>query len=122
MNRADQDIRYDQSNIPGYRTPSRDYERLAWERRRRAILEGWAEGLTAEGIRQRIPTEHSNAANRVPAMPTVRAWFQRIYNELGLTSGRTPAAALTEAYRAGWLPCPCGKIEARRGKVTWTNG
>lgn len=69
-----------------------------WQRRRHAILRGWARGMTNRAIAKRMNVSHSS----------VKDYVKRIYAETGVHS---QAGSLADAYRRGWLQCPCGAPE-----------
>lgn len=98
-------IRYDQSEFPHFRTPSREKEYQAWIKRRKSILEFVAKGYTLRRIAGLLKPIGANAVSSERVAPeTVRSYMQRIYNELEV---RGFGAAVYEAIRRGILDCPC---------------
>lgn len=93
-----------------YRSPTRADYRTVWLDLRTQVLRMIEEGLhTTQMVDRLNRTTHPNQHTARQVQPgTIRGYFQRIYNELGLPPGRrTPAAALAQAYAQGILPCPC---------------
>lgn len=103
-------VRTDQSKYPNYRTPSRPAERRAWEAIRLQIFKAWEKGWSSRVIAGKlVRIHHANQHGKIGVTATtVRGYYQRIYNEFGLTgNNRSPTAALYLAYRLNLLPCPC---------------
>jgi hypothetical protein len=116
VNRGD-GLNLEQSNYAHYRTPSRKMEREYWYGIRAQILVFWTQGLSSKAMATKIKTQgHRNQYRRDQLTPqTVRSYFQRIYNELGI---RSPSGALYEAIRRGLVACPCPGCQNEKGEET----
>jgi hypothetical protein len=92
---------------PGLQTlgQRRIQEATEWARIREEILKNWANGVEARDMKIRA-YRHSGYLSPLGIYQKAK----RIYQELDV---RSPAAAVTEAYRRGYLPCPCsGPVRA----------
>lgn len=95
-------------------------EALHYAKVREQILENWAKGHSLTEM-QILGMDH-----RVLAPVSLYRYAQRIYQDLDVSN---QAAAVAEAYRRGYLPCPCsGPVRAsdvarhRQGSATTSEG
>jgi DNA-binding CsgD family transcriptional regulator len=79
---------------------------ITWAQIRETILQSWADGLTNPEIALRLASTHPNAWGKTVAVSTVYKYAQKIYRDLDV---QTQASAVAEAYRRGYLPCPCNE-------------
>lgn len=83
-------------------------EALEWARVREEMLTAWARGESLSEMKIQTRTRHAWGTHL--SVRTLQANAQRIYKELDVKS---PAAAVAEAYRRGFLACPCsGPVRA----------